>query len=71
MSRIGQVVRAYGFDALMLLLVMTAILEVVLRPDAPTAPRRTLWFVIPAIAILVLPLLVRRRFPFAAPATSW
>jgi signal transduction histidine kinase len=39
--------------------------------DAPTAPRTTLWFVVPAIVILVLPLLARRRFPFAAPATYW
>ena len=70
-SRIGQVVRAYGFDVVMLLLVTTAILEVALRPDAPTAPRTTHWFVVPAIVILVLPLLARRRFSFAAPATYW
>jgi signal transduction histidine kinase len=70
-SRIGQVVRRHGFDVLVLLLVTTGILEVALRPDAPTAPRTTLWFVVPAIAILVLPLFARRRFPFAAPATYW
>ena len=70
-SRIGQAVRAYGFDVLMLLLVTTAILEVALRPDAPTAPRTTLWFVVPVIVVLVLPLLARRRFPFAAPAMYW
>jgi signal transduction histidine kinase len=70
-SRIGQVVRAHGFDFLVVLLVITGILEVALRPDAPTAPRTTLWFVIPAIAVLVLPLFARRRFPFAAPTAYW
>jgi signal transduction histidine kinase len=69
--RIGQVVRAHGFDFLVVLLVITGILEVALRSDAPTAPRTTLWFVIPAIAILVLPLFARRRFPFAAPTAYW
>ena len=34
-------------------------------------PRTTLWFSVPAIAVLVLPLFARRRFPFAAPAAFW
>ena len=70
-SRIGQVVRAHWFDVLIVLLVLTGILEVVLRPDAPTAPRTPMWFVVPALALLVLPLFARRRFPFAAAATYW
>ena len=36
-----------------------------------TRRRTTLWFAVPAIAVLVLPLLARRRFPFAAPAAFW
>jgi len=46
-------------------------LEVALRHDSLRAPRTTLWFAVPAIALLVLPLLGRRRFPFAAPASVW
>src|SRR5256712_9014446 len=45
-------------------------LEVLVGRDSPDAPRTTLWFVLPAIAILVLPILARRRFPFA-PAAHW
>ena len=29
------------------------------------------WFAVPAVALMVLPLLARRRFPFAAPASVW
>jgi signal transduction histidine kinase len=39
--------------------------------DSPGAPPTTLWFAIPAVAVLVLPLFARRRFPFAAPAAYW
>jgi signal transduction histidine kinase len=31
----------------------------------------TRWFTVPALALIVLPLLLRRRFPFAAPAAVW
>ncbi|HWH99510.1 MAG TPA: sensor histidine kinase [Propionibacteriaceae bacterium] len=71
MSRIGQMARAHGFDVLIVLLVITGILEVAIRPDAPTAPRMPIWFVVPVLAVLVLPLFARRRFPFAAPTVYW
>ena len=61
----------YWFDALILLLAIVAMLEVVLGRGSPGAPTTTLWFCIPAIAVLVLPVLARRRFPFAGPATFW
>jgi signal transduction histidine kinase len=46
-------------------------LEVAFRRDSPDAPSSTLWFAVPAAALIVLPLLGRRRFPFAAPALLW
>src|SRR5215475_5471666 len=46
-------------------------LEVALRKDADQAPRTTEWFTVPAIGLVVLPLLLRRRFPFAAPVSVW
>jgi signal transduction histidine kinase len=46
-------------------------LEVALRDDPTTAPRSSLWFAAPAIALVLLPLLARRVFPFAAPASVW
>jgi signal transduction histidine kinase len=70
-SRIGYVARKYGFGALIVLLAIEAMLEVVVRRDSPDAPRTTLWFDVPAIAVMALPLLARRRFPFAAPAAYW
>ena len=39
-------------------------LEVIATPDST---RTTLWFALPAIAILVLPIFARRRFPFGGP----
>src|SRR4051812_44331719 len=45
-------------------------LEVLVGRDSPDAPHTTLWFVLPAIAILVLPIIARRWFP-AAPAAHW
>ena len=38
---------------------------------SPGAPTTTLWFTVPAIIVLVLPLFARRRFPFAGPAAYW
>ena len=46
-------------------------IEIAIRHDAPRAPSSPLWFAIPACACIVLPLLGRRRFPFAAPAAVW
>ena len=71
MSRIGHIARTYGFDALIAVLAIEAMIEVAVRRDAPNAPHTTLWFALPAIAIMVLPLFARRWFPFAAPATYW
>jgi signal transduction histidine kinase len=63
--------RRHGFDVLIALLAIEAMLEVAVRRDSPDAPGTTLWFDVPAIAIMVLPLFARRRFPFAAPAAYW
>jgi signal transduction histidine kinase len=70
-SRINAVARRYAVDALIVLLAAEAMLEVAVRHDSQDAPRTTLWFAVPALAIAVLPLFARRRFPFAAPASYW
>ena len=46
-------------------------LEVVLGRGSAGAPTTTLWFCLPAIALLVVPLVARRWFPFAGPAAYW
>src|SRR3954452_9407648 len=55
---------------LIVLLLAAAMLEVLVGRNSPDAPESSLWFVLPAIAILVVPVLARRRFPFA-PAGHW
>jgi signal transduction histidine kinase len=63
--------REYWFELLIAVLAIAGMLELVVGRDAPGAPTTTLWFSVPAVAVLVLPLFVRRRFPFAAPAVYW
>jgi len=55
---------------LIVLLLAAAMLEVLVGRNSPDAPESSLWFVLPAIAILVIPVLARRRFAFA-PAGHW
>jgi signal transduction histidine kinase len=69
-TRIEALSREYVVDLLVALLLVTATLEVLVGRDSPSAPQMTLWFVVPAIAILVVPILARRRYPFA-PAAHW
>src|SRR5580700_11336045 len=46
-------------------------LDVVLGRGSSGAPTTTLWFCLPALAILVLPVFAWRWFPFAGPAAFW
>jgi signal transduction histidine kinase len=70
-NRVSSLARRYGFDALVVLAAIGGVLDVALRNDAMREPRTTHWLVVPAIALVILPLLGRRRFPFAAPASVW
>ena len=62
--RVRDFTRRYWFDLLIAALAVAAMLEVIVARDSA---RTTLWFGLPAIAILVLPIFVRRRFPFGGP----
>ena len=70
-ERLGHLPARFGFDALIVLAAIEGALEVALGSDAAEAPSVTPWFGAPATALVVLPLLARRRFPFAAPAAVW
>jgi len=63
--------RKYAFDALILVVALEGALEVAIRRDSPEAPETTAWLSAPLTALVTLPLLARRRFPFAAPAATW
>ena len=71
MSRLWSFARSYGFDLLIAVGAIESALEVAFRHDATRQLDTTLWFAVPAVAIVVLALLWRRRFPFAAPAAVW
>jgi signal transduction histidine kinase len=70
-TRLWSLVRRHAFDALIVFAAVGGVLELILRDDASDAPTTTLWFCVPAVLLVVLPLLARRRFPFAAPAALW
>jgi signal transduction histidine kinase len=70
-KRLSPLVRGYGFDALIVLAALQAAVEVAIQQDSPQGPATTRWVAVPAIALLFLPLLARRRFPFAAPVALW
>ena len=70
-SRLWSFARTYGLDLLIAIAAVEGALEVALREDALRAPRSTAWFAVPAVAIMVLPLLGRRRWRFGAPVSVW
>ena len=70
-SRIRDTARAYWFELLVVLMAIAGMLELWVGRDSPAAPPTSLWVAIPSVALLVLPLFARRRFPFAAPAGYW
>ena len=70
MNRLWPLVRRHGFDALIVVAALVSALAAAFS-DSADAPQSTQWFAVPAIALLPLPLLARRRFPFAAPAAVW
>jgi signal transduction histidine kinase len=63
--------RDHWFELLIAVLAIAGMLELVVGRDTPGAPAVPLWFSIPAVAVLVLPLVAWQRFPFAAPAAYW
>jgi signal transduction histidine kinase len=69
-NRLWPLVRRHGFDALIVVAALVSALAAAFS-DSADAPQSTHWFAVPAIALLPLSLLARRRFPFAAPAAVW
>ncbi len=71
MSRFWSLARSHGFDLLIVIAALEGALEVAFKEDALRAPRSSPWFAVPAAALVVLPLLGRRRWRFGAPASVW
>src|SRR4029450_8862011 len=68
---VGAFLRKYGFDMLIVIIAIEIALETAIRYGAPNGPTSPRWFAVPAAALIVLPLLARRRFPFGAAAALW
>lgn len=67
LGSLGSVARRYALEVLSALVAVESAAEVALRHEG----QRPTWFAAPAIALVILPLLGRRRFPFYAPAAVW
>jgi signal transduction histidine kinase len=68
MPRASTFARRYWLDLGIVLAAFASALEVVLKEDASET---TGWFAVPAVVVIVLVLLARRRYEFAAPAALW
>jgi signal transduction histidine kinase len=71
MKRLGPLARRFALDILSVIVAIESAAELALRHHAQHQPHQSPWFAVPTIALVVLPLLARRRFPFSAPATVW
>jgi signal transduction histidine kinase len=71
MSRLRPLASEYWFELLIAVMAIAGMLELVVGRNTPGSPETSLWFSVPAVALLVLPLFFRRRFPFATPVSYW
>ena len=71
MSRVRAWARGHGFDVLLAIGALLGALEVAFSHEAGRELTTSLWIAVPATALVVLVMLGRRRFPFAAPAAMW
>ena len=69
-SRSRHRAHEYWFELLVAALAVAGMLELIIL-RSPGAPTSSMWFAVPAAAVLLLVLLTRRWFPFGAPAAYW
>jgi signal transduction histidine kinase len=71
MERLRPLARRLALDILISIVAVESAVEVALRHHSRHQPPLSSWFAVPAVLLVVLPLLARRRFPFYAPAAVW
>jgi signal transduction histidine kinase len=71
MRRLGVLAKTYAVEVVIALLVLVGVVDTVLRSMSAGSPNTSLWFALPAMGILALVIVGRRRFPFAGPAAYW
>jgi signal transduction histidine kinase len=70
MQRLGVLARKFGFDVLIAVVAIVSAVDVAVHHGEVGAPSMPTWLAVPAVALVILPLLARRRFRFAAPAAT-
>jgi signal transduction histidine kinase len=70
MERLGSLARRFALDIVIVIVAVESTVEVAFWHRTEYHPR-PVWFAAPAILLVVVPLLIRRRFPFCAPAAVW
>jgi signal transduction histidine kinase len=71
MRRLGVLAKTYAVEVVIALLVLVGMVDTVLRSMSAGSPNTSLWFALPAMGILAIVIVARRRFPFAGPAAYW
>jgi signal transduction histidine kinase len=71
MRRLGVLAKTYAVEVVIALLVLVGMVDTVLRSISAGSPNTSLWFALPAMGILAIVIVARRRFPFAGPAAYW
>jgi signal transduction histidine kinase len=71
MKRLGPLTRRFSLDILTVIVAVESAAELALGHHVQHQPHPSPWFAVPAIGLVILPLLARRRFPFFAPAAVW
>jgi signal transduction histidine kinase len=70
-NRLSALLSRYGVDALIVAAAAAGAVGTLARQDPEAPEGAALWLEALAIVLLVLPLLLRHRMPFAAPAATW
>jgi signal transduction histidine kinase len=71
MRRLGVFAKTYAIDVVIVLLVLVAMVDTVLAWNPADPSGTSLWFALPAMAVLASVIVAHRRFPFAGPAAYW
>jgi signal transduction histidine kinase len=71
MRRLGVLAKTYAVEVVIVLLVLGGMVDTVLRSESAGSPNTSLWFALPAMGVLAIVIVARRRFPFAGPAAYW
>ena len=71
MQRLVMFAKTYAIDVVIVVLILVGMLETMLGWNTADTSGTSLWFALPAMAVLGIVIVAHRRFPFAGPAAYW